>query len=127
MLNFGLSGSYGLENHGLYNLKAVYWNLVPAELVEHAVARQEGQMVISGALSVNTGKHTGRSPADKFLAQTTSLADEAIWWGKINQPLPPEKFQLIFQKCAPTCKEEKFSCRMFRWAHTHLTVRPYAS
>jgi phosphoenolpyruvate carboxykinase (ATP) len=98
MLNFGLSGSYGLENHGLYNLKAVYWNLVPAELVEHAVARQEGQMVISGALSVNTGKHTGRSPADKFLAQTTSLTDEAIWWGKINQPLPPEKFQLIFQK-----------------------------
>lgn len=98
MLNFGLSGSYGPENHGLYNLKAVYWNLVPAELVEHAVARQEGQMVISGALSVNTGKHTGRSPADKFLAQTTSLEDEAIWWGKINQPLPPEKFQLIFQK-----------------------------
>jgi phosphoenolpyruvate carboxykinase (ATP) len=98
MLNFGLSGPYGLENHGLYNLKNVYWNLVPGELVEHAIARQEGQLASTGALSVHTGKHTGRSPADKFLAQTTSLDEEAIWWGKINQPLAPEKFQLIFQK-----------------------------
>ncbi len=87
-----------LENLGLHNLKSVFWNLAPAELVEQAVMRHEGQLAASGPLLVNTGKHTGRSPDDKFVAHTSSLDEEAIWWGKINQPLAPEKFQQIFQK-----------------------------
>ena len=98
MQNIGLSGPFGLENHGLQNLKTVYWNLVPAELIEQSIIRQEGQMAATGALVINTGKHTGRSPNDKFLAHTQTLDHEAIWWGKINQPLPPEKFTLIYQK-----------------------------
>src|SRR5512133_338843 len=99
MQYIGLSSPYyGLENHGLHNLRNIYWNLVPAELVEQAIIRQEGQLAASGAVLVNTGKHTGRSPNDKFLAHTQSLDDEAIWWGKVNQPLEPGKFQLIFQK-----------------------------
>ncbi len=90
-----------LENHGLRNLNTVFWNLVPAELVEQSITRQEGQLAASGPLVVVTGKHTGRSPEDKFVAHTSSLDEEAIWWGKINQPLAPEKFQLIFHKmCA---------------------------
>lgn len=99
MQYIGLSNPhYGLENHGLHNLRNIYWNLVPAELVEQSINRQEGQLAASGAVLVNTGKHTGRSPNDKFLAHTQSLDDEAIWWGKVNQPLEPGKFQLIFQK-----------------------------
>lgn len=98
MQNIGLIGTYGLEKHGLQNLKKVYWNLVPAELVEQAVSRQEGELAASGALVINTGKHTGRSPNDKFLANTHNLDDEAIWWGKVNQPLPPEKFSLLYHK-----------------------------
>jgi phosphoenolpyruvate carboxykinase (ATP) len=98
MQNIGLSGPQGLENHGLHNLKTVFWNLVPAELIEQAVLRQEGQLAASGALIVSTGKHTGRSPNDKFLANTHNLDDEAIWWGKINQPIEPEKFTLLYQK-----------------------------
>lgn len=99
MQNIGLSGPYqGLENHGLHNLRTVYWNLLPAELIEQAVARQEGKLSSTGALIVNTGKHTGRSPNDKFLARTRNLEEEDIWWGKINQPIAPEKFQLIYQK-----------------------------
>lgn len=98
MQNIGFFGPHGLEKHGLQNLGTVYWNLVPAELVEHAIHRQEGALTASGALVVSTGKHTGRSPNDKFLANTRSLEDEAIWWGKINQPLPPAKFSALEQK-----------------------------
>src|SRR5512146_2436508 len=98
MQNIGLSGPVGLENHGLQNLRSVYWNLVPAELVEQATIRREGQLAATGPLLVNTGKHTGRSPEDKFVAHTSSLDDEAIWWGKVNQPLAPEKFHQIYQK-----------------------------
>jgi phosphoenolpyruvate carboxykinase (ATP) len=97
MQNIGLSSHYGLENHGLFNLKTAYWNLVPAELAEQAVLRQEGQLAVTGPLIVNTGKHTGRSPGDKFVASTENV-DEDIWWGKVNQPMAPEKFKLIFQK-----------------------------
>ncbi len=98
MQNIGLSGPYGLEKHGLQNLKKVYWNLVPAELIEQSIERQESQLASSGALVVNTGKFTGRSPGDKFLAQTDSLSNDPIWWGKINQPLPPEKFEQLEYK-----------------------------
>lgn len=100
MQNMGLSGPhpYGLENHGLRNLRNIYWNLGPAELIEQAVQRGEGLLSASGALVVSTGKHTGRSPNDKFLAQTDGQEEEEIWWGKINQPLKAEKFQLVYQK-----------------------------
>lgn len=97
MHNIGLSSIYGLENHGLQNLRTVYWNLVPAELTEQSIIRQEGQLSANGSLIINTGRHTGRSPSDKFITKTANVADD-VWWGKINQPIPPDKFQLIFQK-----------------------------
>lgn len=98
MQNIGLSSPYGLENHGLQNLSTIYWNLLPAELVEQSLNRQEGQLVASGPLAVRTGKFTGRSPSDRFVSRTSGLDDAAIWWGKINQPLPPEKFEQIYLK-----------------------------
>jgi phosphoenolpyruvate carboxykinase (ATP) len=98
MQSIGLSSLFGLENHGLQNLKTVYWNLIPAELIEQSILRAEGHLALSGALVVETGKHTGRSPSDKFINQSSELNGDEIWWGKINQPLAPEKFQLIYQK-----------------------------
>ncbi len=98
MQNKGLSSQYGLENHGLHHLKTVYWNMVPSALIEQAILRQEGELSEAGALVVNTGKHTGRSPSDKFLASTPSTDQSPIWWGKVNQPIASDKFQLIHQK-----------------------------
>lgn len=98
MQNIGFSSRFGLENHGLHNLRTVYWNLPPEELIEQSIIRQEGILAASGPLVVATGKHTGRSPEDKFLASTQNIEDEEIWWGKINQPLEPEKFLLLFYK-----------------------------
>ncbi|MBE0697913.1 MAG: phosphoenolpyruvate carboxykinase (ATP), partial [Anaerolineaceae bacterium] len=87
MQNFGFQGRFGLENigsqdTGLYNLKGIYWNLTPAELIEQAISRQEGILAASGALVVSTGKYTGRSPEDKFLASTQDIEEMDIWWGK---------------------------------------------
>ncbi len=98
MQSIGLSGPNGLENHGLRNLKTVFWNLTPAELMEQAIMRREGELASTGALLVNTGKHTGRSPNDKFLSHTIELEEEDIWWGKVNQPLEPDKFQQLLKK-----------------------------
>lgn len=98
MREFGFPSAFGLDGHGLQNLGDIYWNLVPAALVQQAVQRQEGPLAASGALVVYTGKHTGRSPADKFLVQIPTQQDMEIWWGAINHPIAPDKFRLLFQK-----------------------------
>ncbi len=98
MQSKGLSSRYGLENHGLQHLKTVYWNLVPSALIEQAILRQEGELSAAGALVVNTGKFTGRSPSDKYLAQTKSLEDQPVWWGKVNQPITADHFHQIEMK-----------------------------
>lgn len=94
MRTVGLSGDYNLDRHGLQNLRTVYWNLTPSALIEQVILLNEATMSNTGAIVVDTGKHTGRSPNDKFIVNRKSYADD-IWWGKSNQPLPPEKFSLL--------------------------------
>ncbi len=52
---------------GLGNVAAAYWNLAPAELVEDVIKREEGILNDTGALAINTGEFTGRSPKDRFM------------------------------------------------------------
>src|SRR5256886_17112962 len=66
-------------------------NLSPAALYEHAVRRGEAAIVSTGALTAETGKHTGRSPKDKFFVKEPTSQD-AIWWHPGNQPIPSDKF-----------------------------------
>jgi len=69
-------------------------NTGDAELIELAIARGEAQFSASGALSVETGVHTGRSVQDKFIVRDTST-EETIWWDN-NKPLSPEQFELLW-------------------------------
>ena len=91
--------TYGIEKLGIIGPKAVYRNLEPAKLVEKALERQEGVLSASGALSVTTGKYTGRSPKDKFIVDTAGVHDE-IAWGSVNRPISREKFDAIKGKVA---------------------------
>ena len=71
-----------------------YRNLSAAELIEHALRREEGRLSDTGALVVETGAHTGRSPRDKFVVRDGQMADD-IWWGPVNQAITPEGFALL--------------------------------
>ena len=86
--------TYGLEKLGILNPTAVYRNLSPAALVEAALRRGEGVLSDKGALTVTTGKYTGRSPKDKFVVDTPGVHDE-IAWGSVNVPISREKFNAI--------------------------------
>ena len=72
-------------------------NLPPAVLVEHALARGEGELSHLGAMVFRTGAYTGRSPKDKFLVREASVASE-VDWGAVNQPFDPAKFAALRER-----------------------------
>lgn len=57
----------------------IYHNLEDAQLYEHAIKNDEGKVASGGALSVTTGKHTGRSASDKYYVRDDNTKDN-IWW-----------------------------------------------
>lgn len=75
----------------------VYRNLSVPELTMAALERGEGTLSDTGALVVETGKYTGRSPDDKFIVDTPTIHND-IAWGKINRPIEKEKFDAIKAK-----------------------------
>ena len=89
--------SYGLENHGIQNVNAVYWNLSTSLLYEEAIRRREGRLAHLGPLVVRTGQHTGRSPNDKFIVREPSSADK-VWWGKVNRAMEPAQFETLHRR-----------------------------
>ena len=86
-----------LRSLGIINTLGVYRNLTPAELTEEALLRGEGILSKTGALVVDTGKYTGRSPDDKFIVDVPKIHDK-IAWGKVNRPITPEKYKAIRAK-----------------------------
>lgn len=76
--------------------KKVHQNLTVSELVEQAIARGEGLLLDNGALSVTTGRYTGRSPNDKFVVDTPALHAD-IDWGN-NKPCTPENFNRLYNR-----------------------------
>src|SRR2546425_5162390 len=78
---------------GISTEQRLYRNLTPSQLYEHALRRREGIVTNGGrgAFSAVTSPHTRRSPNDKFLVQEPDSTPR-IWWGKVNQPIAPEKF-----------------------------------
>jgi phosphoenolpyruvate carboxykinase (ATP) len=74
--------------------RVVRANLSTAELYEDAVRAGEGVIAAEGPLVVRTGKHTGRSPKDKFIVREPSTARN-IWWGEVNRPIALEHYDRL--------------------------------
>jgi phosphoenolpyruvate carboxykinase (ATP) len=85
-----------LSVHGLNPTGDVIWSPTTSVLYEHAVIRGDARIAEGGPLVVDTGKHTGRSPKDKFIVREPSSEDR-IWWGG-NGELDEESFQGLRDK-----------------------------
>jgi phosphoenolpyruvate carboxykinase (ATP) len=97
-------------------------NLSPAALYEHAIRRDEAVIVSSGALTAETGKHTGRSPKDKFFVKEPTSQD-AIWW-QANQPIAPAKFEGLLKKMQEFCaSHDVFTQDVFACADPRRRLR----
>ena len=86
-----------LSELGLKEITKVYWNLPTSELTEITVQKGMGRIASSGALAVNTGKFTGRSPKDRFIVKDR-ITQEVVWWGDINIPFEESHFDVIYDK-----------------------------
>ncbi len=92
-----LKSDYGLESHGLTNLRKAYWNLPPEALYEEIVFRGEGAITSQGPIVVTSGKHMARAANDKFIVREPS-SEERVWWGEYNRPSSPEQFNELFNR-----------------------------
>lgn len=77
----------------------VHIDLTMDDLLKHAIARKEGVLSSTGALSVQTGTRTGRSPKDRFIVKDAVTAD-TVEWGQVNQPVSTEIFNALWQRAS---------------------------
>jgi phosphoenolpyruvate carboxykinase (ATP) len=82
-----------LEAQGFSGVAKVHYNLLEPAIIQESIKRGEGELGRGGAMLVTTGKHTGRSPMDKFVVREPSV-EHTIWWEN-NKPMAPEDFEVL--------------------------------
>ena len=91
---------YTIENSlnylGLTNAK-LNWNTSPDELEEISIEKGMAVRTTLGAITVDTGEFTGRSPKDRFIVKD-DITKDAVWWGSINIPFDPQDFDNLYNK-----------------------------
>ena len=85
------------ELAGIRDPGTVHRNPSVPELIEHAIARQEGSLADSGALVSDTGERTGRSPLDRFFVAHGDSKGR-IDWGDVNKPIDESVFDALFDR-----------------------------
>lgn len=83
--------SYGISHEN------INYQLSSKQLHKITLEKAMGQEASSGALAVNTGEFTGRSPMDRFIVKD-DITGEQVWWGNINIPFEPSKFDALYDK-----------------------------
>lgn len=90
-----MSAQRDTRDDGIGSAAPRHQNLSRAELFEICVQRGEGHIARSGALAVETGTHSGRSPLDKFIV-VDDATKSTIWWENAK-PLTVEHFDTLYQ------------------------------
>jgi phosphoenolpyruvate carboxykinase (ATP) len=90
------SKNASVEELGITDGK-IHWNLSSRQLTDIAVQSGHGKITATGALSIDTGEFTGRSPKDKFTVKD-ELTTDAVWWNNFNIPFEPSKFDQLYKK-----------------------------
>jgi phosphoenolpyruvate carboxykinase (ATP) len=101
--------SLSLEKYGINNATAHY-QLSPEKLHQITLDKNQGVESATGALAVNTGEFTGRSPKDRFLVMDDVTKDR-VWWGDINIPFDPSKFDALYDKVVDYLSEKEIYVR----------------
>ena len=104
-----LTKSISLDQYGIKNAKVNY-QLSSDQLHAETISKGQGVESSSGALAVNTGEFTGRSPMDRFIVKDDITKDK-VWWGNINIPFESDKFQKLYDKVVDYLSEKEVYVR----------------
>ncbi len=85
-----------IESLGINNPQELFHNLSYNELIKHELNNGECQLADSGAMMVNTGIFTGRSPKDKYFVDQEP-SNKYIAWGDVNRKISKEIFDELHQ------------------------------
>ncbi|WP_435623670.1 phosphoenolpyruvate carboxykinase (ATP) [Flagellimonas sp.] len=101
--------SISLKDYGI-NHDKIHYQLSPDSLHATTIEKGMGKQASSGALAVNTGEFTGRSPMDRFIVEDEITKDK-IWWGDINIPFDSGKFDTLYDKLVAYLNEREVFVR----------------
>jgi phosphoenolpyruvate carboxykinase (ATP) len=112
----GKKSSYqSIDEFGINN-SVVHWNISSESLQNISLKKKMVTLSDSGAIAVNTGEFTGRSPRDRFIVKD-NITRDSVWWGEINLPFSSEKFDQLYDKVkAYLSHKEIFSRNAFACA-----------
>jgi phosphoenolpyruvate carboxykinase (ATP) len=97
MDNYALfTKSIALEDLGIKNA-SIHYQLSANELHDLTIQSGQGIENSTGALAINTGTFTGRSPQDRFIVKD-SITEDKVWWGNVNIPFEPKAFDALLKK-----------------------------
>tara|TARA_Y100001980_G_C14556146_1_gene346623 strand:+ start:804 stop:2420 length:1617 start_codon:yes stop_codon:yes gene_type:complete len=99
---------FGLDTIGLSNNLNYLRNLSIERLIEESISSGETKMAQNGAVMVDTGIFTGRSPKDKYFVKENSSRDK-IWWGDVNRPIEKHIFEELFNQSLEYYNSDKKS------------------
>jgi phosphoenolpyruvate carboxykinase (ATP) len=88
--------SISLNSLGIKNA-TIRYQLEASVLHGEILKKEQGIESSLGAIAVNTGEFTGRSPKDRFIVKDAITKDE-VWWSDINTPFDPQKFEKLYDK-----------------------------
>lgn len=74
-----------------------FWNLSSEELENKILELKQGVVTNTGAISISTGKFTGRAPKDRFIVKD-SVTENTVDWNNVNKPFTEENFDKLFDK-----------------------------
>ena len=94
--NTPFTQSISLKDMGIENAK-IHYQLSANELHDMTIASGQGMETSTGALAINTGEYTGRSPLDRFIVKDP-ITEDQVWWGKVNIPFEPKAFEALYKK-----------------------------
>jgi phosphoenolpyruvate carboxykinase (ATP) len=101
--------SISLNSLGIKNA-IVRYQLNSKELHDETIKKEQGVVSSLGAIAINTGEFTGRSPMDRFIVKDDITKDE-VWWSKINLPFEEDKFDKLYDKVVTYLSEKEIFVR----------------
>ena len=85
-----------ISDLGIRNATA-HWNLSAEMLAKISIEKGQATLTSTGAININTGEFTGRSPMDRFIV-LDEITKDSVWWGDINLSFDTKRFDKLHEK-----------------------------